>query len=441
MGAGEEYPYNSQTPGENIRAYQSYCGQCLVLSKYTQPGPYTIEALLFYLESNFLFSTNSQVSCFLLVGAVVRLAMRVGLHRDPSKIRGAFTPYQMELRRRAWHMIAQIDLLSGFHIGLPSITQGLDSDTEYPRNLKDEDFDEDTLELPPSKPETVMTPMSYMICKGRISQAFGKVLAQANRLSPPSYKEIIELDGGLNEAFAQVPPFLRCVPGGPAVTDSSKVIMQRFNLALLYYKSLCVLHRKYLIKEREYSEYAYSKRVGLEASMKILSFHSDIYEAIQPGGPLGHDTWYISALPMHDFLLAATIVSIQVMQKTEERRSHPNRENNSERTLEEMISALERSYNIGSQTKLLSIYEKKAAAVIGCLLQKIKSAIQADTYSHNASNVTTYSTNGSKPSMDFISDLSINGMHFTSERASLLTLRPGLALNGLGDWRFERMAD
>jgi hypothetical protein len=440
LGAGEEYPYGSRTPAESIRAFQSSCAQCLVLSKYTQPGPYTIEALMLYMESSFLFSANDQVSCFLLVGSVVRLALRIGLHRDPSKIRGAFTPYQGELRRRVWHMLAQIDLLSGFHIGLPSITQGVDTDTEYPRNIKDEDFDEDSLELPPSKPETDMTPVSYMICKGRISHAFGKILAQANRLSLPSYEETMELDRGLNEAFAQVPLYLRYVPGGPAVTDSSKIIMQRFNIALLYYKSLCVLHRKFLIKEREHPEYAYSKRVGLAASMQILFYHSEIYEAIQPGGPLGHDTWYISSLPMHDFLLAATIVSIKVMQMIEETRRYPNCENHSERTQQEMITALEKSYNIGNKTKLVSAHEKKAASVIGCLLRKIKSAIQGDAGSDHTQNVNTHSAYSSEPSMDFISDLSMNGMYSMCE-LPYLTLHGQLDPNGPGDGRFKRIAN
>jgi hypothetical protein len=409
--AGEDRLDTDRTPVEMIRTFRSCTAQCLVLSKYTQPGPHVIEAFILYMSGEFVLSKEDQFNCFLMVGSAVRLALRMGLHRDATKIGANITPFQAEIRRRLWHVLVQVDLLAAFHTGLPSMIQAVESDTDYPRNLRDEDFDEDTLELPPGRPETDMTPMSYLICKGRICEVFGKIAAQANRLSLPSYDEVMELDTLLNEAYEKVPFFLRYIPVGLAVTDSSEIIIQRFNIFLLYHKNRCVLHRKKLIKEREHHEYAYSKKVGLDASMEILFCLSAIHEAIQPGGPLCRDKWYILSLPMHDFLLAATIVFIQVMQMTEGARGNQNDRNPSERPLEEMITALERSYAIWSETENISVDAKKARIVVGIMLKKINSAMQRTSESDIIRNSDTYRSDGGEPGADLISELSMNGMY------------------------------
>jgi hypothetical protein len=144
------------------------------------------------------------------------------------------------MRRRVWHNLVQIDLLGSFHIGLPSMVQAIDSDTAYPRNLRDEDFDENSIELPEGRPETDVTPILYTLSKGRIIEVFGKIAAQANRISLPSYDEVMYLDQLLNQAHETIPPPFRIVPLDVAIIDSADTIMKRFSIALLYHKSrLC----------------------------------------------------------------------------------------------------------------------------------------------------------------------------------------------------------
>jgi hypothetical protein len=403
-------PETGRTPSEAIRTYRTCCAQCLVLSNYSQPGPHTIETFILFFESEFLLSNDEKVNCFLLVGSIVRLALRTGLHRDPSKMGGTFTPFQAEIRRRVWHVLLQIDLLAGFHLGLPSMIQAVESDTETPRNLKDEDIYEDIPELPLGRPESDPTPILYLIVKARICEVFGKIAVQANRLALPSYDEVLKADEQLNEAFAKVPPYLRCIPLKLAVTDSSEVIMQRFNISLLYNKSLCVLHRKHLIKQREHHEYAYSRKVGLDASMEILACQSAIFESIQLGGPLAHDQWYIASLPMHDFLLAATIVSILVMQMIENAAaSHhfgpPGR------TRQDLIAALQKSYGIWKKTQNLSQDSKKAFIFVRFMLEKIGLATKSDKWLEHTQDINIPNTDSIEPNMNLISELSMHGMY------------------------------
>ncbi|KAJ5619791.1 hypothetical protein N7510_003775 [Penicillium lagena] len=373
LGAGEENPDPRGTPTEMIRTYRGYCAQCLMLSNNAQPGPYTLAAFLIYMEGELVLSKGDQLNCYLIVAVAVRLALRMGLHRDSDNVGGNITPYQGEMRRRIWHLLVQMDLLVSFHNGLPSMVQAIKSDTRVPLNLLDQDFDEDTAELPPSRPEIEITGMSYTLAKGRIARVFGKVIEQANLLTLPPYHEVRALDQELRQSFAAVPPFLRVVPMELSITDSPQLIIQRFSLAVLFHKSQCVLHRKYLMNEKENTEFSYSKKAGIDSSMELLSIQSEVHDAVQPGGPLCKDLWFISSLPMHDLLLAATIVYLSLMHESEGSALKPGDLQDPNTNQTKMIRALQRSYRIWTETKSMSVDIRKAYDVLGSMVKRVNS--------------------------------------------------------------------
>ncbi|CRG83923.1 putative transcriptional regulatory protein C139,03 [Talaromyces islandicus] len=293
LGADEENANAGSTPTGMIQVYRGFCAQCLGLSNYARhPGPYTLETFLLYIECEFLLSKGDQMNCYLIVGVAVRLALRIGLHRDSDMVEGNIIPYQAEMRRRVWHLLVQMDLLVSFHNGLPSMVQAVKSDTRVPLNLHDQDFDECSTELPPSRPETEITVMSYPLAKGRLAHVFGKIVEQANLLTLPDYAEVTALDGELQQAFSAIPPFLRVVPMDLCITDSAELIIRRLSLAVLFQKSRCILHRKYLMKEKENAEFSYSKEVAIDASRELLRMQSEVHEAAQPGGMLCKDSLY-----------------------------------------------------------------------------------------------------------------------------------------------------
>jgi hypothetical protein len=373
LGAGEENADTRGTPMEMIRTYRESCAQCLTLSNYAHPGPYTLETLLIYMEGEFVLSKGDQMNCYLIIGLTVRLAMRMGLHRDSDNIRGNITPCQGEFRRRIWHFLVQMDLLVSFHIGLPSMVQAIRSDTRVPLNLRDQDLDEDITKLPPSRPETEITGMSYILAKGRIARIFGTVVEQANLLTLPHHDEVMALDQELHQAFAAVPPLLRVIPMALSITDTPQLIMQRLSLAVLFHKSRCVLHRKYLMKEKENVEFLYSKKLAIDASMELLSIQSEVHEAVQPGGLLCKDLWFISSLGTHDLLLAGMIVYLSLIQESEGfamKEGAPQTPNTQQI---KMIKALERSYIIWTETTSTSVDTRKVCDVLGNIMKRVNS--------------------------------------------------------------------
>jgi hypothetical protein len=117
---------------------------------------------------------NYQISCLLYLskrintvkkkrfwkgsGALVLDAVSVGLHREPH---AKVSPFNQEMRRRIWATIQNFDMQASFDHGLPSIIALLPINVKAPRNINDEDFDEDSDELPDSKPTTEYTYASY----------------------------------------------------------------------------------------------------------------------------------------------------------------------------------------------------------------------------------------------------------------------------------------
>lgn len=247
------------------------------------------------------------MNCYILAGVSLRLMIKMGLHRDPSKL-GNISVFEGEMRRRLWAMATQIELLVSFHMGLPSMMQGLEFDTAGPLNLQDEDFGEETTQMPTERPYDVFTTMTYPIHKSKIMRIFSQIVRQAHGLSPPSYAEVMRLDTLLNETWGKVPEFVKIKPLDECVGDSPTLIIQRFGLEALYHKSRCVLHRRYLAEAVPNREHDYSRRQCLEAATRLLEAQAAIWTATRQGNILSQCGWFLTSLAVHDYMLAAMIL-------------------------------------------------------------------------------------------------------------------------------------
>ncbi|KAM0204407.1 hypothetical protein ACHAPI_000160 [Fusarium lateritium] len=296
---------------DRIRHYKACAGWALVWGKYTQPSAATLPAFLLYVESHFLFNRAAQMNCYVLSGVCIRLMLKMGLHRDPSKLAN-ISPFDGEMRRRMWNMAIQVELLVSFHMGLPSMLQGIETDTTVPRNLYDDDFDEHSAELPLSRPAGDWTPMTYPIHKTRIMRVFGQIARQAHALTPPSYAEVTKLDDLLQETWREVPSFMMVRPLDECVGEAPVLLIQRFGLTAVYNKCRCVLHRRYLAEAIPRREHDYSRRQCLEGALSLLNYQHIIWEACKPGHVLSQNGWFVSSLAVHDFLMAAMVLYLVV---------------------------------------------------------------------------------------------------------------------------------
>jgi len=260
-----------------------------------------------------------------------------------------------------------------FQLALPGMVRAADCDSTLPRNIFDDEFGKECKELPPPRPASEPTPVSYMLAKTQLCFVFGEILEEMNHLSgrQVSYDEVMKKDEKLRQVRIDVPQHLHLRPLEDCLHEPATLLMQRFNIDILYQKSLCVLHRKYLVRARTNPRYAHSRRACVEASMEILKHQATLHRESAVGGRMRAMKWFISSLTMHDFLLAAMIVSLDLHYDhiataydrffwTAEQRDG-------------MYHALEASESIWMETVETSMVAFKATRILRIILEKLRS--------------------------------------------------------------------
>ena len=307
----EEVPGNLGDPLHVFDTYRARVAHCLALDDYTKPGQYKVETLLLYFGTEYLREPDAMLGTSVLLSIICRLAMHMGLHRDSRHYKD-ISPFEGEMRRRIWTLLVGIDHMVSFQFGLPSNINASFYDTEPPRNLQDEDFDEKSTVLPPARPETDRTLVLYLIVRDRLFNAFSDIICAISSRAPVKYIEIMQLDEKLERIHKGMPAHLQYRPFSESLVDPVELIMQRLWLELLYQKTRSILHRKYLGLSRMSLRYSHSRLACLDAATKTLRHQYDIHCEIQPGGRLAKDRWFVSSVSTHDFLLANMILCLEL---------------------------------------------------------------------------------------------------------------------------------
>ncbi|KAI0387148.1 fungal-specific transcription factor domain-containing protein [Hypomontagnella monticulosa] len=335
--------------------------ECLVSGDYLSAKPYSIEALLLHSYTELQRNREIDSKIWAKFGIVARLAQRMGYHRDPKYLSNV-TPFEGELRRRAFFFIEVFDVLFSFQLGMPPVIRDDECDTESPSNLFDSDFDENVMALPPSRPATEPTSTLYLSYKSKLCRLLRRVIRFALSIQPPPYEEVLKLDEEIHEYHNQVPPPLQIRPiRSYSFTDQTYDIMHRLMLEMMFLKSLCVLHRPYLNREKDNPKYDKSRYTCCDAALRILDLHAEYEEESRPGGRIYEDKYMLSALTLHDFLIASMILCLDL---TENLPSSPHQRSRK-------LKALGTSYKMWSERKHSSKDAAHATRVVGAILRKV----------------------------------------------------------------------
>ncbi|CAG9993098.1 unnamed protein product [Clonostachys byssicola] len=300
---------------ERIRIFREQTLHSLILGQYTRGGPYVLETLINYLICESFMSQEADTGLWLVQGIIVQLALSQGYHRDPQNF-SSITPFAGEMRRRVWSIIVQMDLRLSSQLALPCVLKSQQYDTAEPRNLLDTDFDETTTELPPSRPETEVTPALYSLAKGRIDKMMGLINDVVNNTHEYPYTTIMELDRKLQEAEVSLPPIFRWQPLSQSFMVAPHIVMHRVLLQLAIQRLTIWLHRKYLAPPYTQARYQYSRNACVQAAIKILEFQQIVMEETQGDGLLYPARWarwmLLSSRPRAVFLLGVSILCYYV---------------------------------------------------------------------------------------------------------------------------------
>lgn len=371
--------------------YREKIVQCLILANYTKCPPHTVETFLQYFITEYFRSSDTQFGTWMLIGILVRIAFRMGYHREPSRFPN-ISLFQAEMRRRTWSMITQLDLMSSSQMGLPRAIQASMQDVREPRHLKDEDLHEDMTELPPARPLTETTGVLLMLVRNRVHGVFSRIVDLNSSNKHPPYEQVMELDAFLRKVYDDLPPTLKAIRPKELTTGEINETMRRLYMGLNFFKAEITLHRPYHLLGRVDSRYQYSRSVCINAALEILELQKILDVDTRPGRRLWagryrlwSSSWRLSAIVNHDFLLATTILSLELdkdttspMPPSEDFVSNRFQLSRGQPTRADIIESLQGAYTIWIKNTESSREAKKVAAAVKLVLSRA-GALDVDT--------------------------------------------------------------
>lgn len=287
-----------------FQLYRLRTAQCLIIGDVAKCLPYTIETLRFNATAELNRMEDNSRGLWIMTGVLIRAAINMGYHRElPSS--SPISTLQAEYRRRVWLSVISIDDVASFHKGFPRMLPEIYSNTMEPRNLHDWELTDETMVLPPSRPMSEQTPVTYMILKGRLFGALGRITDFNNLPSGGSYNTVLEIDSALHEAYLSFPTHLR-MSGSTKVSDAhpTKSDLSTLQLESMYHQGMCTLHRKFLAKGRLYPQYNISRDRCITSALALLNFQ----ELLTP-------SWYRMSQTRQMLTLAAMILFLELEQR------------------------------------------------------------------------------------------------------------------------------
>ncbi|KAL9079982.1 MAG: hypothetical protein Q9157_001179 [Trypethelium eluteriae] len=107
---------------------------------------------------------------FVLSGVAIRLARKMGLHRDGTSL--GLSPFETEMRRRLWWHLVHVDFRTADLLGTRASLDLSCGDTKMPLNVDDEDFNPDMVDLPSER--NGITPISLCLIRCDIIETLRK---------------------------------------------------------------------------------------------------------------------------------------------------------------------------------------------------------------------------------------------------------------------------
>ncbi|KIW10498.1 hypothetical protein PV08_11462 [Exophiala spinifera] len=343
-------------PQQLITTFHMRSTQCLLLGNYLEGPPYTVETLLLHLLADYLSGDHTEPSSatYALWGLIVRIALKSGYHRDGSHFPG-MSAFQAETRRRVWLMILQWDIYLTSQQGLPRTVVRSQYDTAEPHNLEDEDFDSNTVELPPERPLSARTTARYHADKTRLLSVSNSINELCNALRPAPLNEVLKLDDLLTETYESVAPLWGMNGNNPSsqkgYLHGSFCNVKGMFLGVVYSRSQIALHHRYLVAGRTMPQYARSRKTCIEAALTMLQHQWRLYLETQVGGPLCRNGWKFLSLLVPDFLFATAFLCTELAQDLSEDGALPPTANDPLDTKARVFYSLSSAYIVWLQSR------------------------------------------------------------------------------------------
>ncbi|KAI2611600.1 uncharacterized protein GGS25DRAFT_202239 [Hypoxylon fragiforme] len=210
-------------------------------------------------------------------GGMVRDSITVGLHQDPDHTPAKISPYISEMRRRLWATMVEFEVQASFDQGLPTLLSSVHNDADAPRNIDDSSFDENTQELPISRPPNEYTSSSYQHI-GRRSLALRVELTKI-LTGPPvelEWEQVLQYSDMITNEIDRLPSWDLEINSDSESPQKPMLAHTLLHIQLRQY--LVPLHQPYLKLRKFSSKYQVAELIYYNAARDIVVMHDRLYQ-------------------------------------------------------------------------------------------------------------------------------------------------------------------
>ena len=171
-------------------------------------------------------------------------------------------PFTREMKRRIWHTVRELDLQNAYEYGLPTLLHNIESIVEAPANIDDEEFDDTSADIPPSKPNGHYARTSYQSLSARswkLRLEISRHLHSPAFSQPLSYDEVLHYTHEVTQTLHDLPAWN---------TEEPLPCLAHAFLKFQLMECILALHRPYL--HRENSKFWLSQNISHQMSQEVL---------------------------------------------------------------------------------------------------------------------------------------------------------------------------
>ncbi|KAG9230609.1 hypothetical protein BJ875DRAFT_150495 [Amylocarpus encephaloides] len=198
-------------------------------------------------------------------GDLVRVAMIMGLHRDPEDLL-KLSNFENEQRKKLWQTIVELDLQMSLTTGLPPALQSSDFSSETPINVDNYDLTEDMSEYPTPQPLSVWTDaLPQVILSFSIKERLDTATLLARDIDVEATSgELLERAKSLERAVHAIETAL------PPRSKQKHTLYSNLTLDVLVRRFSLALYRRVALSEVGW-QFPEARQGALRGSMAILS--------------------------------------------------------------------------------------------------------------------------------------------------------------------------
>lgn len=274
----------------------------------------TLQTEVLLLHASRMISPRSQ-RIWTELGMISRLAMAMGLHRDPSEFAPDITPFQAECRRKLWFTILDMDLHVSLASSLPSALRPGEFTCRPPRNLDDADLYPEMPSLPQGKAMDQYTEGQMQLFAADtlpLRMRASDLLCNIDSLT--DYWDVLDVGGDLEKVLDDI----NCLfPRNAALNNHQKHKEWRMRAMLDMHvrRPLLALYRPFALSaSAECPPPAVISDVYLKSSMAMLTYMEELDPTIPGFDDVSH-MYYV--ILRNDIVQAAFSVCYYIMQAVE----------------------------------------------------------------------------------------------------------------------------